>query len=39
MLEPHQPELCNFTPTTPLDITPVIEKKSAPVIWQVVREL
>jgi 4-oxalomesaconate hydratase len=27
--EPHQPELCNFTPTTFLDITPVFEKKLA----------
>jgi 4-oxalomesaconate hydratase len=27
--EPHQPELCNFTPTTFLDITPVFEKKQA----------
>jgi 4-oxalomesaconate hydratase len=27
--EPHQPELCNFTPTTFLDITPVIERKRA----------
>jgi len=25
--EPHQPELCNFTPTTFVDITPVIERK------------
>ena len=27
LFEPHQPELCNFTPTTFLDITPVIENK------------
>lgn len=27
--EPHQPELCNFVPTTFVDITPVIEKKNA----------
>ena len=27
--EPHQPELCDFTPTTFLDITPVIERKRA----------
>jgi 4-oxalomesaconate hydratase len=27
--EPHQPELCNFSPTTFLDITPVIERKRA----------
>lgn len=27
LFEPHQPELCNFTPTTFLDITPVIERK------------
>jgi 4-oxalomesaconate hydratase len=27
--EPHQPELCNFTPTTFVDITPVIERKLA----------
>ena len=27
--EPHQPELCNFTPTTFLDITPVFERKLA----------
>src|SRR4051794_16116174 len=27
--EPHQPELCNFIPTTFVDITPVIEKKQA----------
>jgi 4-oxalomesaconate hydratase len=25
--EPHQPELCNFTPTTFVDITPVMERK------------
>jgi 4-oxalomesaconate hydratase len=29
LFEPHQPELCNFTPTTFLDITPVIERKQA----------
>jgi 4-oxalomesaconate hydratase len=29
LFEPHQPELCNFTPTTFLDITPVIELKRA----------
>ena len=29
LFEPHQPELCNFTPTTFVDITPVIEKKRA----------
>jgi 4-oxalomesaconate hydratase len=27
LFEPHQPELCNFTPTTFVDITPVIERK------------
>jgi 4-oxalomesaconate hydratase len=27
--EPHQPELCNFVPTTFVDITPVIEQKRA----------
>jgi 4-oxalomesaconate hydratase len=27
--EPHQPELCNFIPTTFVDITPVIEAKVA----------
>jgi 4-oxalomesaconate hydratase len=27
LFEPHQPELCNFTPTTFVDITPVFEKK------------
>jgi 4-oxalomesaconate hydratase len=27
LFEPHQPELCNFTPTTFLDITPVMELK------------
>jgi 4-oxalomesaconate hydratase len=27
LFEPHQPELCNFTPTVFLDITPVIEQK------------
>jgi 4-oxalomesaconate hydratase len=29
LFEPHQPELCNFMPTTFVDITPVIEKKKA----------
>ena len=29
LFEPHQPELCNFTPTTFLDITSVIERKRA----------
>jgi 4-oxalomesaconate hydratase len=29
LFEPHQPELCNFTPTTFLDITAVIEQKRA----------
>jgi 4-oxalomesaconate hydratase len=29
LFEPHQPELCNFTPTTFLNITPVIERKRA----------
>jgi 4-oxalomesaconate hydratase len=29
LFEPHQPELCNFTPTTFVDITSVIEKKKA----------
>jgi 4-oxalomesaconate hydratase len=27
LFEPHQPELCNFTPTTFVDITPVMERK------------
>jgi 4-oxalomesaconate hydratase len=27
LFEPHQPELCNFRPTTFVDITPVIELK------------
>ena len=27
LFEPHQPELCNFTPNTFLDITAVMEKK------------
>ena len=27
LFEPHQPELCNFTPTTFVDITTVFEKK------------
>jgi 4-oxalomesaconate hydratase len=29
LFEPHQPELCNFTPTTFVDITSVIERKLA----------
>jgi 4-oxalomesaconate hydratase len=29
LFEPHQPELCNFTPTTFVDITSVYEKKLA----------
>jgi 4-oxalomesaconate hydratase len=29
LFEPHQPELCNFTPTTFVDITPVVEQKQA----------
>ena len=29
LFEPHQPELCNFTPTTFVDITSVIAKKKA----------
>ena len=29
LFEPHQPELCNFTPTTFVDITAVYEKKKA----------
>jgi 4-oxalomesaconate hydratase len=29
LFEPHQPELCNFTPTTFVDITPVIGRKLA----------
>jgi 4-oxalomesaconate hydratase len=29
LFEPHQPELCDFTPTTFVDITPVIERKRA----------
>ena len=29
LFEPHQPELCNFTPTTFVDITPVIAQKRA----------
>jgi 4-oxalomesaconate hydratase len=29
LFEPHQPELCNFTPTTFVDITPAIERKQA----------
>jgi 4-oxalomesaconate hydratase len=29
LFEPHQPELCNFTPTVFLDITRVIEQKRA----------
>jgi 4-oxalomesaconate hydratase len=27
VFEPHQPELCNFTPTVFVDITPVFERK------------
>ena len=29
LFEPHQPELCNFMPTTFVDITPVMEAKRA----------
>jgi 4-oxalomesaconate hydratase len=29
LFEPHQPELCNFTPTVFVDITPMIEQKRA----------
>jgi 4-oxalomesaconate hydratase len=29
VFEPHQPELCNFTPTTFVDITPVMDLKRA----------
>ena len=29
LFEPHQPELCNFTPTTFVDITSVIDQKRA----------
>jgi 4-oxalomesaconate hydratase len=29
LFEPHQPELCNFVPTTFVDITSVIEQKQA----------
>jgi 4-oxalomesaconate hydratase len=29
LFEPHQPELCNFTPTVFVDITPVMEQKRA----------
>ncbi len=29
LFEPHQPELCNFTPTTFVDITPAIDRKLA----------
>jgi 4-oxalomesaconate hydratase len=29
LFEPHQPELCNFTPTTFVDITAVMEQKKA----------
>ncbi len=29
LFEPHQPELCNFVPTTFLDITAVVEQKRA----------
>src|SRR4029079_12975766 len=29
LFEPHQPEICNFTPTVFVDITPVIDQKRA----------
>jgi 4-oxalomesaconate hydratase len=29
LFEPHQPELCNFTPTTFVDITPAMDRKLA----------
>ena len=29
LFEPHQPELCNFTPTTFVDITAVLDQKVA----------
>jgi 4-oxalomesaconate hydratase len=29
LFEPHQPELCNFTPTTFVDITAVMDRKIA----------
>jgi 4-oxalomesaconate hydratase len=29
LFEPHQPELCNFTPTTFVDITSVVDRKQA----------
>ena len=29
LFEPHQPELCNFMPTTFVDITPVLDAKVA----------
>jgi 4-oxalomesaconate hydratase len=29
LFEPHQPELCNFTPTVHVDITPAFEQKRA----------
>ncbi len=29
LFEPHQPELCNFTPTTFVDITAVMDRKRA----------
>jgi 4-oxalomesaconate hydratase len=29
LFEPHQPELCNFVPTTFVDITPVVAQKEA----------
>jgi 4-oxalomesaconate hydratase len=29
LFEPHQPEVCNFTPTTFVDITSVIDRKKA----------
>jgi 4-oxalomesaconate hydratase len=32
LFEPHQPELCNFTPTVFVDITPVIDRKRAAMV-------
>ena len=29
LFEPHQPELCNFTPTTFVDVTAVMDAKRA----------
>jgi 4-oxalomesaconate hydratase len=29
VFEPHQPEVCNFVPSTFVDITPVVERKQA----------